>query len=192
MIIGQLVAISVASNLFYLAIVLSPRPRTTKAASSIRVPPVLWASTFIGLVCVYRSPATSVEAFLPNLLAMHSIIVVPLLFIHSQNYTAAIPLTYLYSVYTMLSVGMRVKTTLSAREESSDFLADAWSTLHSHPAQSSIGYDVVWTTVSYSVWALLDKGIVLSSLLSPLLSVAVTASASAWLGGLGSSQKTKL
>lgn len=28
----------------------------------------------------------------------------------------------------------------------------AWKVLHSHPAQSSIGWDVIWTTISFFVW----------------------------------------
>lgn len=31
-------------------------------------------------------------------------------------------------------------------------MAVAWDVLHSHPAQSSIGWDVVWTTISFVVW----------------------------------------
>jgi len=29
---------------------------------------------------------------------------------------------------------------------------EAWATLHSHPAQSSIGWDVIWTSLSFIAW----------------------------------------
>ncbi|KAJ7627780.1 hypothetical protein DFH06DRAFT_1006882 [Mycena polygramma] len=35
----------------------------------------------------------------------------------------------------------------------------AWDVLHSHPAQSSIGWDVIWTSISFVVWLVLHPGL---------------------------------
>jgi hypothetical protein len=35
----------------------------------------------------------------------------------------------------------------------------AWGVLHSHPAQSSIGWDVIWTSISFFVWKVIGPRI---------------------------------
>ncbi|KAF9006798.1 hypothetical protein BDZ89DRAFT_1095413 [Hymenopellis radicata] len=183
MLLGQLVAISVASSLFYLAIILSPRQRGYKPLEPSLAPPVLWVSTFIALACVFRSPYTDESAFLLNLLVMHGLIVVPLFFVNSAKMAFWIPVESLYGMYLLAAVTMRIKTTAAAWESSGSgakFLMDAWSTLHSHPAQSSIGYDVVWTTMSFMAWSILEGGGVMASLLAPVTSVGISAPLSVW------------
>jgi hypothetical protein len=60
--------------------------------------------------------------------------------------------------------------------------ATAWNTLHSHPAQSSIGWDVVWSTLSFITWTGFGDGqpmnafaIVFMFLATFLASIGVTA-----------------
>ncbi|KAF9030009.1 hypothetical protein BDZ89DRAFT_1245906 [Hymenopellis radicata] len=171
------------SNLFYLAIILSPRQRGYKPLEPSLAPPVLWVSTFIALACVFRSPYTDESAFLINLLIMHGLIVVPLFFVNSATMTFWVLVESLYRMYLLAAVTMHIKTTAAAWESSGSgakFLMDAWSTLHSHPAQSSIGYDVVWTTMSFMLWSNLEGGGVMASLLAPVTSVGVSAPLSIW------------
>ena len=93
MLLGQLVAISVPANLFYLALVLSGREfrsstskrRPTKPSVTTKSPPLLWMSNLLSLITVLNSPCTDAAMFLRNLLLMHGLIVVPFLFLTSTS-----------------------------------------------------------------------------------------------------------
>jgi len=57
-----------------------------------------------------------------------------------------------------------------------------WETLYSHPAQSSIGWDVIWTTASFLIWEFMRPGdkrwtVGLTSLLTVLWGVGFAAPA---------------
>lgn len=181
MLLGQLVAISVASNLFYLAICLStPRSRSEKSNSSLLAPPALWLSVLLSLITVGISPFTSERTFLPNLLIMHALLFVP--FISNPTPHSAgkngfsIKVRTLYGITTVLVLFLRLRTILSAlsyipREAKNlkMVVVMAWSVLHSHPAQSSIGWDVVWTTISFFVWRILGVRMQAQESLGPKL-----------------------
>ena len=157
MLLGQVVAISVAANLFYLVLVLSRRgPKRTFQPVSI----TLWLAVLTSLATVIYSPYTSKQGFLPNLLTMHALLLVPLLPRPKWWRVPAGPsCTLLYTTVAAVSALIRLRTTSialrnlpSAEQNMAGFLRQAWRTLHVHPAQSSIGWDVVWTTVSFLVW----------------------------------------
>ncbi|KAJ7061992.1 hypothetical protein C8F01DRAFT_121904 [Mycena amicta] len=164
MLLGQLVAISVASNLFYLALVLSP-PTPSPARQTRRAHALLWIPILISLGTVALSPFTSTETgtFLPNLLLMHALIVVPLVV---SPIGTTIPLRTLYALAALSSILLHTCATYLAFPGTDDahsrnvaasamiitFARDTWTTLHGHPAQSSIGWDVIWTSVSLVVW----------------------------------------
>ncbi|KAJ7653248.1 hypothetical protein DFH06DRAFT_529755 [Mycena polygramma] len=161
MVLGQLVAISVASNLFYLALVLAPPPPPPLRPSSQRAPAALWIPVLISLATVAASPFTSDRSFLPNLLLMHSLIIVPLLvsdnlFRQDQKPSFTMRISSLYAVVFVAALIMHSRATSNAAGETAisviQFAKNAWSTLHSHPAQSSIGWDVVWTSISFCMW----------------------------------------
>ncbi|TFY73471.1 hypothetical protein EWM64_g10541, partial [Hericium alpestre] len=79
MLLGQVVAISVASNLFYLALLLHPPPRPTKAQP---LPWTVHLPVFLSLWTVSRVPASLAHAppyFLENLLTMHALLLLPFL-----------------------------------------------------------------------------------------------------------------
>lgn len=210
--LGQLVAISVASNLFYLALARShPSKYQNRVTAFVSVPLLL------SLFTIVISPHTDTRTFLPNLLVMHSLLVVPLL-VSSPLSSAKRPRTIqLGKLITLLSISaalLRFRTDIVAAfavagrsppslssflpsspllpdtpspsplhtviyffrslfrpipaflsTPVSDFtsaftgfiaaaLAEVWGTLHAHPAQSSIGWDVVWTSVSLGAWVL--------------------------------------
>lgn len=204
MLLGQLVAISVASNLFYAAVIIAGTPSTPSSEKAPpRTPyatPSLWAPVLIGVIAIALSPWTSKSTFLINLLTMHAVLLVPLL--SSRSVVAkASPKGYAMNVGLLLalvltiSVPIRLFTvlnTLVAHDSSTQsthwalgLAEDAWATLHSHPAQSSIGWDIIWTTVSFTAWvALRPKEDILMSrtldilcvvLATPLASLGITA-----------------
>ncbi|KAK0200041.1 hypothetical protein DFS33DRAFT_213926 [Desarmillaria ectypa] len=177
MLLGQVVAISVAANLFHLAILLSPQYSKPKQRGV--APLILWVPVLCSLANVFISPFTNEETFLPNLLTMHAVLMLPLL-LPPVGHSFAISYSSLYSIILVPAAVMRLKTTYLAISEGDlpSFLASAFETLHSHPAQSSIGYDVVWTTISFVAWARLGikhETSVFSLVSAPIVSVGVIA-----------------
>ncbi|KAF8066485.1 hypothetical protein FPV67DRAFT_1495003 [Lyophyllum atratum] len=195
MLLGQLVAISVASNLFYLAFLLAPastssvghsKKSKTKPKRAALASPTLYIPVFLSLATIGYSPYTSVASgtFLPNLLLMHTLSVVPLIVPPlSISLLPSVPISTLAALVSVTSMLLHSRATLLAflslnHGTLASFLNDvadvgkwrsfidvAWMTLQDHhPAQSSIGWDVVWTTVSLAAWSLLsgsgedDKG----------------------------------
>ncbi|KAJ7746323.1 hypothetical protein B0H16DRAFT_1726503 [Mycena metata] len=172
MLLGQFVAISVASNLFYLALVLAPRlpsPSSSHGLSSLPAPVALWLPVLLSLGTVATSPFTSEHSFLPNLLLMHTLIILPLLvpdrlFPLAQASAEtkshfAISLKTLYIIVFGAALVLHARATGQAAGDPlvsvRDFALKAWDVLHSHPAQSSIGWDVIWTSISFVVWLVL-------------------------------------
>lgn len=161
MLLGQLVAISVAANLFFLAVLLSPPAKKGRETTNAKMtPPILWISVLLSLVTIGISPYTTERTFLPNLLTMHTLIILPLLpFGYNTASRFSIPTRRLYLLTALIGGALRARSTLAAfisltpeYQSASGFLAAAWHTLHSHPAQSSIGWDVIWTTISFLAW----------------------------------------
>jgi hypothetical protein len=150
MLFGQLVAISVASNLFFLAL---PRKSEMKPRASTQktVPPVLWLSVLASLLTVFLVPhSLRHDYLLSNLLIMHALLVIPLLRPVTSARTGRLHIRTrtLYQLITLLAVIARLRTALSMMTGRSTL----WAVLTSHPAQASIGWDVVWTTISFLQW----------------------------------------
>lgn len=87
MLLGQLVAISFATALFFTA--LSLRPRTRPILTG-RVP-LLLVPLLGAMVTIYRNPhVVNTSGFMPNLLTMHGLLLVPL-FIYSRPALTPLP-----------------------------------------------------------------------------------------------------
>lgn len=174
MLLGQVVAISVASNLFYLAILVAssvpsnPLQKTSTAAAPFR----LWFPILISIATIFYSPRlTKTQYFLPNLLAMHGLITLPLFFpgsppaLDEPRNRFAIPLPAFYTSIALSSAVIRAPTVLIALSRAArsspktSIISALFTTLHAHPAQSSIGYDVVWTSASFLVWRVYSLGV---------------------------------
>ncbi|KAJ7471229.1 hypothetical protein B0H11DRAFT_1376039 [Mycena galericulata] len=162
MLLGQLVAISVASNLFYLSLVIAPPPTRP---STLWAPPSLWIPILLSLGAVALSPLTDKDTFLPNLLVMHSLIVVPLLvsakvFDPPRKSSLSMGVSTLYVLVFAAALALHTRATSTALGDPAvsapEFARNAWDTLYSHPAQSSIGWDVIWTSTSFVVWMVLQ------------------------------------
>lgn len=184
MLLGQLVAISVASNLFYVAVCLSTTPPTRPDRSAS---PVLWLSIFLSLVTVSYSPFTDERIFLPNLLVMHTLAAVPLFFRpyldtsfvprFSLSFSSLYLLVFVVTAFIHMWNSMVLYYSLDE-----PFVGALWGALFSHPAQSSIGWDVIWTSVSFVIWAITSQARHrFVSLVTPLISVGVVAPALASL-----------
>ena len=170
MLLGQLVAVSVASNLFYLALFLASTWQSPPSSRNIPKTTPLYVSlpVLISLLTVAVSPFTDEHTFLPNLLIMHGLLVVPLLPFLSypvKSTRFSINIRTLYILITIIALVLRTKTihiaigSLTPTSNVSDltrvFNKAIYETLYSHPAQSSIGWDVLWTTASLFVWLLI-------------------------------------
>jgi len=194
MLLGQIVAISVASNLFYLAICLSTPPsRSEKSKPPLLAPPSLWLSVLLSLITVGLSPLTSEHTFLPNLLLMHALLFVPLLTTPITNLAGkngfSIRIRTLYGLTVVFALVLRLRTIASVlsyipqeAQTLKMFGVIAWRVLHSHPAQSSIGWDVVWTTISFFVWKIMGPRVQGQSPLGPKL---LPLAASTFVASLG-------
>lgn len=163
MLLGQVVAISVASNLFCLSLVLltsSKDQRHDETRTPKSPPAILWFSVLVALITVTRSPQTTDKTFLLNLLTMHATIVLPLVLPMSRG---PYETQTMYAVVGGISATLHTQTTLHAfvalpRDARSllGFAKSAWTTIHSHPAQSSITWDVIWTFISFGIWVYLS------------------------------------
>ncbi|CAE6450648.1 unnamed protein product [Rhizoctonia solani] len=184
MLLGQVVAISVASNLFFAAIMLHddlPSERKSKSRSPSRttqVPAGVYLPIFLSHLTILLSPAVAQpgsEWFLPNLLTMHLLIVLPLFNTRSTaTNRSGLNLGTFYIVLAALALIPRAQTYLSLPYQDLSSLARRLlETLYSHPAQGSIGFDVVWTTASFAVYCAVVGGLGLGllGLVSPGLAL---------------------
>ncbi|CUA71394.1 hypothetical protein RSOLAG22IIIB_04609 [Rhizoctonia solani] len=183
MLLGQVVAISVASNLFFAALVLHDSPSEQKSKSkspshTVPVPARVYLPILLSHLTILLSPTVAQpdsKWFLPNLLTMHLLIVLPLVLARSPTTSQNNPsLCTFYLILAALALVPRAQTYLSFPYQDIPSLArQLWATLYSHPAQSSIGFDVVWTTASFGVYCAMVGGLGLGlvGLVSPGLAL---------------------
>lgn len=145
MMLGQLVAISVASNLFYVALLGSYPPGLILPGRTVSLSVVVPIG--FSVATVFLSPYTSSGTFLYNLLAMHALLIIPLL---SPPFGRQFRLADIYWCLSAFAFLLRIKSYLTLGSLGAVFQLP--STLHSHPAIASIGYDVLWTSLSLAAW----------------------------------------
>lgn len=161
MLLGQLVAVSFSTALFVTA--LSVRPRTRSIASDrvwLILLPLLGA-----MVTVYRnSKVVNTEGFMPNLLLMHGLLLAPLFF--SPRVTTAAETAHVaaYNIGEVVGYGMLATAAsivnkinvdaFTATPGSQPTFQTLWKTIFTHPAQSSISFDVLSTLVIICLWLL--------------------------------------
>lgn len=156
---GQLVAISVASNLFCLALTLTP-PAPRPQGTPRRVPAFVWLCIAIAMSAVAFSPTTLHSHFMLNLLAMHGAIVLPLLPVSFSTKRLALRVETCYLLAAVASLAIRMKTLYVAGQVANLGLAAQAERLYFHPAQASIGWDVIWSTLSFAVYEYIQHGTV--------------------------------
>lgn len=196
MILGQVVAISVASSLFF-AVMLAYPPSIHQNVSK----KLLWSlatSTVGGIITVIISPyVASTDGFMPNLLVMHILLIFPLAskkFIPLPDFSALSTPLLIITLYTFAAganlsiyVNQWLTCLASLKVKSGSFICDVYAaligTFFGHPAQSSISYDIVCMQIISVAWMLISSknhyGTIPSwvlglMLLTPILSASVT------------------
>lgn len=219
MLLGQVVAISFAQSLFIAKLsslnrqIDSTRPsinlKDSKAESKLPIPSslnndietpsiVLCTCVYLSLFTVALTPlSVHTSYFLPNLLIMHALLIIPLLPTFSSS-TSKGPISYstLYLSIAFLSLLTLIPTysklfplnsllSTSPLTTLQQLKTQAIYTLFEHPAQSSIGFDVVFTSLSFLIWILLEfrnlsfKNILLGGLvvgMTPIVGIGVSGS----------------
>ncbi|KAI7906741.1 uncharacterized protein BX663DRAFT_483433 [Cokeromyces recurvatus] len=198
MLLGQVVAISVASALFFV-VMLTHTPIPSRQPSE-KLLKSLSVSTIGGLITVILSPfVASTELFMPNLLIMHILLILPLIYKqhHQQqnnkpSYSITIFIMLIYTIAAGANLAIYVNqwfeclTTISLDTNSSIFI-DIYhkvvNTFFSHPAQSSISYDIVCMQLISTAWMWvysrsnfteIPKWTYALMIITPLLSASVT------------------
>ena len=176
MLLGQLVAVSVAQSLFFAAVVsaaamhaangtLAPVHKTKAQTTYGTLAAILIATASTTFV-----PQTVGNwRFLPNLVAMHAVILLPFVPAVARLDKPTRPrLSRLYLNYAFIAMRFQIPVAMQLfsqgkalsldfiLERLPEFYLSQWAVLTSHPAQASISWDVIFTTVSaltYLVWA---------------------------------------
>jgi len=172
MLLGQVVAISFASNLFFLAILLSPvRQAQTPASAASKPltwtpPAVLFAAPLvITLVSVASIPYSFNSSYFLIILSVpHLLLFVPPL-LHrvaprswGAHHTSS---SAVDSYYAKISYSIIICALLLQVKETLDALGQArggwgiFDALYEHPAVTSVGWDVILCWVSWSTWTLI-------------------------------------
>lgn len=161
MLLGQVVAISFSACLFFAVMYCLP----TRSSGTIQFNvPITAICSVIGIVTVLVSPfvATS-SAFMPNLLAMHAVLIVPLVlperylcpYISRQPFTLAA--IYLFAAGANFANFLQQAFIAVTTTESNCLVKSMITILYSHPAQSSIGWDVICVSVFCAIWMIVDS-----------------------------------
>lgn len=181
MIIAQVVAVSMASSLFFLALSLrtaEPKPILAKKndddINSVLLPSEIEAEVsaqtiipiLLGLFTISICPSPASPDFLPIILIFHGLLLIPVLplpFQTSQPRFLNMPTITVYFAVTALSLVLRMQSTLAAAVSLQEigileFAAAEYEVLSSHPAMATFGWDTIWTTASFLIWTTLGDG----------------------------------
>lgn len=164
MVLGQLVAISVAIALFITAMY-THEPTSVRPKAGI----VLWFCLLDALLTMIVMPMfASTENFMPALLSIHLAVIVPLLFVPrsgkallGMSWKILIPILVVLAGAVAMVNTSEVLRVISSGESIAEYLLENAA---SHPANSSVSFDVVWCVIAFVSWYLL-KGSTTSALL---------------------------
>ncbi|KAJ3316681.1 hypothetical protein HDV06_003052 [Boothiomyces sp. JEL0866] len=181
MVIGQFVAISTASCLFYAAVASNPQTKNTFSKTNL-----LLLCVVLGLCgVIYIPKVADTDLFITALIAIHIVCLLPLvpfgaskITIQSRALTAGL---YMFSAGAGLFIlGQQILDvwwTLPAGNFTdllSTFGSNLVETFFHHPAQSSIGSDIVLVNVITIFYILIEGADTLLILLTPVLTPSVT------------------
>lgn len=185
MLLGQMVAISVALALFLTALSLRPVTRPTPSC-----PPTLYLPLFAATLTIFAVPTyVQTEHFLANLLWMHGLLIVPLISWGSSSDATtkgasnkdAITKRFnlrpatLYSALIGLAIiihGLNAREVINTTSPTTSTIRQLYNTIFSHSAQASISLDVVWVAIILAFWWMTT-----GSLIAVVFKIATLASA---------------
>ncbi|WWC59281.1 uncharacterized protein I303_101832 [Kwoniella dejecticola CBS 10117] len=160
MLLGQLVAMSVATALFLTAISIHPR----KHSSSRSMPVFIALPLLLAFIPIYQLPRyVNTEKFMNSLLWLHGALLLPLTSSSTssiaQNAKAKIPFSLFYQM--LLATGISIhypatKLLLKSLPAGQSLFVRLYHTIFVHPAQSSISLDVIWVGIILFSWFLLS------------------------------------
>lgn len=154
MLLGQLVAMSVATSLFISAITLHPR----KSPHPRRFPPRHYILLALTMVAIYLVPQTvGTERFLNNLLWLHGLLVVAVLQPRGEDAAVegtTVSDTPLYLAILAASTAIHGLNSVRFVQSLSGqlVLAHLYRQVLTNPAQTSISLDVVWVALALVAW----------------------------------------
>ncbi|KAK4177121.1 hypothetical protein QBC36DRAFT_300505 [Triangularia setosa] len=159
MLLGQIVAISFASNLFFLAVLVHDVRDEKKATQTGRKPSSRTSDILILVVnlavTLFLFGNLDSPYFLTLLLAPHVLAFVPLL--RDTLSSKSVGSSQFREPSTVLQFGILVAV-LAAGTSQAIATGESWQsildTLYEHPAVSSVGWDVICCWVSYTAWFL--------------------------------------
>lgn len=176
MLLGQIVAISFAQNLFFVTVLVSS-PSITPATKLAWMPPALLELAPVvisGLGAVATPFVANTPYFTPVLAVPHLLLFVPGLLsprVLPQGWGAYVPhptrrYTSLYKWLFAIGMAIQAKSTYSVVLDEPAFLGASvintgrrlMDTMLEHPAVSSVGWDVICCTISGIFWVLLRGG----------------------------------
>lgn len=156
MLLGQLVAVSFSTALFYTACSLRPRQHTLdrKRLQQLLVPLGLAVLTIL-----YTPRVVGTDRFMPNLLTMHLALLVPLA-IRPKLAVDTPPETeeqrsHISSLFVLAAMVLHMSTMPLFPQDLpsyTDGLKRLYDIILLHPAQSSISLDVIWSVICIACW----------------------------------------
>ncbi|OCF38298.1 alpha-1,2-mannosyltransferase [Kwoniella heveanensis CBS 569] len=160
MLLGQLVAISVSTALFLVAISLHPRIRPSPRTCPVYIAfPLLMA--FLPIYLLPKHVGTN--KFMDSLLWLHGALLLPLTSSSTNDLAAnakvRIPFTALYGMLIGAAVWIHKAATeqyLASLRSGQSANATLYKTIFSHPAQGSISLDVIWVGIILISWSVLS------------------------------------
>ncbi|KAL7419032.1 asparagine-linked glycosylation protein [Cryptotrichosporon argae] len=170
-VLGQFVAMSLATSLFLAAVYAHPvRSSSARASRSaplaLYAPFALYAPLGLALAAVRELPAlVGTARFLPGLVAVHLLVAVPLFFVPVTSTAStpsdrpstplAIPFRLLYPLLAASAACIHLPLTLRIAATPAP-LKHLIAHVFSHPAQASVSLDVVWVVVNLVLWAVVS------------------------------------
>ena len=157
MLLGQMVAISVALSLFLTALSLRPATRPTPY-----IPPSFYLPLYAAMITIFTVPRfVETDHFLANLLWMHGLLVVPLIYSHADRNVTSKKRTFdlhpigLYGILCGLALaihGLNARAVINSASPNMSTILQLYNQIFTHPAQASISLDVIWVAIILAFW----------------------------------------
>lgn len=156
MLLAQIVAVSFASNLSFLAILLSPasldskeerrrrrRQVTNEGHNVLVLGVILMVYTSVAMIPALQNHSL----FMVDLLMPHVLVFAPIFLAKSDSQGLLSP----YWLTVFLAAALELQTTMKIFRQDGG-LVNVFEAFHEHPATSSVGWDVIMCWISFTAW----------------------------------------